>query len=161
MPIRVAINGFGRIGRAFFRSAYADQNIEIVAINDLVDVPTLVHFLQYDSVHGGFKQEIEVGDDSFSLAGRQVRVLRQPDARKLPWHELGVDLVIESSGRYADRVQSEKHLQAGAGTVIISAPASDADLTVCVGINQQQYRPGDHRVISNASCTTNCLAPVA
>ena len=108
MPIRVAINGFGRIGRAFFRSAYDCAEIEIVAVNDLVDVPTLVHFLKYDSVHGSFNQEIALGEGGFCLAGKEVRVLRQPDARKLPWRELGVDIVIESSGRYTDRVQSER-----------------------------------------------------
>lgn len=161
MAIKVAINGFGRIGRAFFRCAFDSAEIEIVAINDLVDVPTLVHFLKYDSVHGSFNTDIEVAEDRFAVAGKEILVLRQPDARKLPWGELGVDIVIESSGRYTDRRQSEKHLRAGAGRVIISAPANDADLTVCMGINQHQYRPNQHQVISNASCTTNCLAPVA
>lgn len=161
MPVRVAINGFGRIGRAFFRSAFDHAEIEIVAINDLVDVPTLVHFLRYDSVHGCFSQNIEIGEDFFTIAGKDVRVVRQPDARKLPWHELDVDIVIESSGRYTNRMQSQKHLQAGAANVIISAPARDADLTVCMGINQEQYLPDEHRILSNASCTTNCLAPVA
>lgn len=161
MPVRLAINGFGRIGRTFFRSACHCADIEIVAINDLVDVPTLVHFLKYDSVHGSFHHEIELGSDRFYLAGKEVKVLKQPDPRRLPWRELGVDIVIESSGRYTDRIHSEKHLQAGAANVIISAPARDADLTVCMGINEGQYQPELHHIISNASCTTNCLAPVA
>ncbi len=161
MPVRVAINGFGRVGRAFFRSAFECAEIDIVAINDLVDVATLVHFLKYDSVHGRFCHEIEIGEDRFALGGKEVRVLRQLDARKLPWQELAIDIVIESSGRFTDRVRSAQHLQAGTGSVIISAPAPDADLTVCMGINEQQYLPGEHRIISNASCTTNCLAPVA
>ncbi|HEY5673945.1 MAG TPA: type I glyceraldehyde-3-phosphate dehydrogenase [Malonomonas sp.] len=161
MPVRVAINGFGRIGRAFFRSAFFCPEIEIVAINDLVDVPTLVHYLRYDSVHGCFGQEVELGADGFSLAGKAVKVLRQADPARLPWRELAIDIVIESSGRYTDRVHSEQHLQAGAGQVIISAPARDADLTLCMGINHAQYQSQRHRIISNASCTTNCLAPVA
>ncbi len=161
MSARVAINGFGRIGRAFFRAAYDNVDIDIVAINDLVDVPTLVHYLKYDSVHGCFRQEIEPGVDGFFINGKETKVFRQPNPETLPWRELDVDIVIESSGRYTDRVHSEKHLQAGAGSVIVSAPAEDADLTVCMGINEEQYQPERHRIISNASCTTNCLAPVA
>jgi len=161
MSVRVAINGFGRIGRAFFRAAYQNPEIEIVAINDLVDTATLVHFLKYDSVHGSFDQHLEAGKDSFLLDGNDIRVLRQSYPGKLPWRELDVDIVIESSGRYTDRVHAEMHLRAGAGKVIVSAPARDADLTVCMGINEQQYLPEEHCIISNASCTTNCLAPVA
>ncbi|SHJ31505.1 glyceraldehyde-3-phosphate dehydrogenase (NAD+) [Malonomonas rubra DSM 5091] len=161
MSVRVAINGFGRIGRAFFRVACAHPEIEIVAINDLVDAATLVHFLKYDSVHGGFDPLVEVIEDGFLLEGREIKVLRQPHPKNLPWAELDVDIVIESSGRYTDREHSEKHLQAGAKRVIISAPARDADLTICMGINEDQYQAEQHRIISNASCTTNCLAPVA
>jgi len=161
MSAKVAINGFGRIGRAFFRAAYQQPGIEIVAINDLVDVPTLVHYLKYDSVHGCFNHEIEPNTDSFFINGKEIKVFRQPNPEILPWHELDVDIVIESSGCYTDRVHSKKHLQAGAGSVIVSAPAEDADLTVCMGINQEQYQPERHHIISNASCTTNCLAPVA
>ena len=161
MSVRVAINGFGRIGRAFFRAACSRPEIEIVAINDLVDAATLVHYLKYDSVHGYFDQQLEVGKDHFLLAGKEIRVLRQPHPKNLPWHELDVDIVIESSGRYTDREQAEKHLHAGAANVIVSAPARDADLTVCMGINEELYRPEEHCIISNASCTTNCLAPVA
>lgn len=161
MSVRVAINGFGRIGRAFFRAAYRKPDIEIVAINDLVDAATLVHFLKYDSVHGSFERPIEVRKDSFLLDGREIRVLRKLHPRMLPWQELDVDIVIESSGRYTDREHAEKHLFAGAENVIVSAPARDADLTVCMGVNEQLYDPEAHAIISNASCTTNCLAPVA
>lgn len=161
MSVRVAINGFGRIGRAFFRAAYRHPEIEIVAINDLVDAATLVHFLKYDSVHGNFDQSIEVGGDSFTVNGKEIQVLRKLHPRMLPWQELDVDIVIESSGRYTDREHAEKHIFAGAENVIVSAPARDADLTVCMGINQQRYVPEQHSIISNASCTTNCLAPVA
>ncbi len=159
--MRIAINGFGRIGRAFFRIASQHPEIEIVAINDLVDAATLVHFLKYDSVHGRFAADIEVGQEHFVLNGRTVQVLRHPHPRNLPWAELGVDVVIESSGRYTDREHAVKHLQAGAGKVIISAPARDADLTVCMGINEGKYDSARHDIISNASCTTNCVAPVA
>jgi len=161
MPVRVAINGFGRIGRAFFKVAYKHPEIQIVAINDLVDAKTLVHFLRYDSIHGHFDQDLEYGEGFFCLDGKKIRVLRQLHPNDLPWHELGVDIVIESSGCYADRIYAEKHLEAGASKVIVSAPVPNADLTVCMGINECLYRPDEHYIISNASCTTNCLAPVA
>ena len=161
MSVRVAINGFGRIGRAFFRAAYRKQGIDIVAINDLVDAATLAHFLKYDSVHGGFEAPIEVSKDHFSVAGKEVLALSTLNPEKLPWQDLDVDIVIESSGRYTDRAQAEKHIFAGAENVIVSAPAQDADLTVCMGINEHLYNAEDHTIISNASCTTNCLAPVA
>jgi len=161
MSARVAINGFGRIGRTFFRAAYHCADIEIVAINDLVDVATLVHYLNYDSVHGRFNHDIELSEDSFFINGAETKVLKHQNPKMLPWGELDIDIVIESSGFYTDRFNSEKHLLAGADSVIVSAPAQDADLTVCMGINQEQYQPERHRIISNASCTTNCLAPVA
>jgi glyceraldehyde 3-phosphate dehydrogenase len=161
MPLRVAINGFGRIGRAFFRAAYDHPDLEIVAINDLVDAATLVHFLRYDSVHGRFSADFEVESESFVVGGKTVHVLRRPHPRALPWAELGVDVVIESSGRYTNRDHAGEHVQAGAEKVIISAPADDADLTVCMGVNDSLYHPKQHHIISNASCTTNCLAPVA
>ena len=161
MSAKVAINGFGRIGRAFFRAAYHHPEIEVVAINDLVDAATLVHYLKYDSVHGSFEQQIEVKTEHFLLNDMEIRVLQQSNPEKLPWQELDVDIVIESSGRYTDRVHAKKHLQAGATNVIVSAPARDADLTICMGINEEQYLSEEHFIISNASCTTNCLAPVA
>jgi glyceraldehyde 3-phosphate dehydrogenase len=161
MPIRVAINGFGRIGRAFFRTACHHTDIDIIAINDQVDLSTLVHYLKYDSVHGCFNQEIKLGTDSFFINGNETKIFSQQDLRALPWRELNVDIVVESSGCYTSRIDTEKHLQAGANSVIVSAPAKDADLTVCMGINEELYQPEHHRIISNASCTTNCLAPVA
>jgi len=159
--MRVAINGFGRIGRAFFRAAFGCPGIEIVAINDQVDCETLVHFLKYDSVHGPFQPHIRQEKDRFFLDGRDIRVLAHPAPDALPWRELDVDVVIESSGRYKDRCRAEGHLHAGAKRVVISAPAFDADLIVCMGVNGALFRPDRHRIISNASCTTNCLAPVA
>jgi len=163
MTVRVAINGFGRTGRCTFRSAHArGADIEVVAINDLMDTATLAHLLRHDSVFGRFPGEIGAGESSLSVDGREITVFSESDPAKLPWESLGVDVVIESSGRFRDREGAGKHLEAGAGRVIVSAPAKDPDVTVALGVNfDEVYDPAAHRIISNASCTTNCLAPVA
>ena len=161
MAIKVAINGFGRIGRNFFRAAAASKTLDIVAVNDLTDAATLAHLLKYDSVHGAFKGKVEAGKDEIIVDGKAIKVLKSTDPAALPWKELGVEIVIESTGRFTDQESAGKHLQAGAKKVIISAPGKDVDLTVCMGVNEQDYDPAKHHVISNASCTTNCLAPVA
>jgi glyceraldehyde 3-phosphate dehydrogenase (phosphorylating) len=163
MPVRVGINGFGRIGRNVFRAAHdSDADIEIVAVNDITDAPTLAHLLKYDSVYGPFPGTIEVGDGSLQVDGREVKVLAERDPADLPWGDLGVDVVIESTGFFTKRDDAAKHLSAGAQKVIISAPATEPDVTVALGVNfDDAYDPDNHHVISNASCTTNCLAPVA
>ena len=161
MAIKVAINGFGRIGRNFFRAAAASKTLDIVAVNDLTDAATLAHLLKYDSVHGAFKGKVEAGKEEIIVDGKAIKVLKSTDPAALPWKELGVEIVIESTGRFTDQESAGKHLKAGAQKVIISAPGKDVDLTVCMGVNEQDYDPAKHHVISNASCTTNCLAPVA
>jgi glyceraldehyde 3-phosphate dehydrogenase len=166
MPARVAINGFGRIGRSVLRAAYENEaDIEVVAINDLVDAPTLAHLLKYDSVFGPFPGTVAVGDGGLEVGGVDIRALAETDPQALPWRELGVDVVIESTGHLRTRADAAKHLEAGASKVIISAPTKGAeqpDATVVLGVNfDDVYDPERHHVISNASCTTNCLAPVA
>jgi glyceraldehyde 3-phosphate dehydrogenase len=163
MAIRAAINGFGRTGRAMFRAARErDLEIEIVAINDLADMPTLAHLLKYDTVYGPIRDTVEVAGGSIVVAGEPIRVLSERDPGLLPWSELGVEVVIESTGRLRTRTDAAKHLAAGADKVVISAPAKDPDVTVCLGVNfEEDYRPREHHIVSNASCTTNCLAPVA
>jgi glyceraldehyde 3-phosphate dehydrogenase len=163
MPVRVGINGFGRIGRNVFRAAYeTGADIEWVAVNDLVDPRTIAHLLKYDSNYGPFPGEVEATDDGFRVDRDEIRVLAERDPAALPWGELGADVVIESTGLFADREHASKHLQAGAKKVVISAPATDPDVTVALGVNfDEAYDPEQHQVISNASCTTNCLAPVA
>ena len=161
MAAKVAINGFGRIGRNLFRAALGSSDIEIVAVNDLTDAATLAHLLKYDSVHGTFAATVSADGDTLVVDGRRIRVLKETDPAKLPWKELGVQIAVESTGRFTNREDAEKHLQAGAAKVVISAPGKNADLTVCMGVNEQDYRSASHHVISNASCTTNCLAPVA
>ena len=161
MAVRVAINGFGRIGRNFFRASFWDENIEIVAINDLTDAVTLAHLLKYDSVHGRFEGEVRAEDDAIVVNGKSIKVLAKPDPSELPWEDLGVDVVIESTGRFREREKASRHLEVGAKWVIISAPAKNPDITVVIGVNHQQLNPKEHKIISNASCTTNCLAPVA
>jgi len=161
LGIRVAINGFGRTGRLAFRSAFErGLDIEFVAVNR-GDPAKLGHLLKYDSVHGRFPFDVEIGDNGFTVDGQEVKVLYESDAEKLPWKEMEVDVVIESSDRFKDREGASKHLQAGAKKVIISAPAKDPDITVVLGVNDHLYDPEKHHIISNASCTTNCLAPVA
>jgi glyceraldehyde 3-phosphate dehydrogenase len=162
MSVRVGINGFGRIGRNVLRAAaQRDADIEIVAVNDITDTATLAHLLAYDSVFGRYPGTVEGHGDHITVDGRDVRVLAERDPAALPWKDLGVDVVIESTGLFTDRPSAAKHLEAGASKVIISAPAKGPDLTVCLGVNDADYDPEQHHVISNASCTTNCLAPVA
>jgi glyceraldehyde 3-phosphate dehydrogenase len=163
MAVRVGINGFGRIGRNVFRAAHeSDADIEVVAVNDITDAGTLAHLLKYDSVFGPFPGTVEVRDGSLAIDGRDVRVLGERDPAALPWSDLDVDVVIESTGLFTKRDAAAKHLQAGAEKVIISAPATEPDVTVALGVNfDDVYEPDNHHVISNASCTTNCLAPVA
>lgn len=159
--LRVGINGFGRIGRNVFRSALRRQSIEIVAANDLTDAKSLAHLLKYDTVHGRLDADIKVDGDSIVVDGKKMKVFAERDPARLPWASLGVDLVVESTGRFTKRTDAAKHLEAGAKKVIISAPGEDVDLTVVLGVNENEYDPAVHQVISNASCTTNCLAPIA
>src|ERR687892_2743304 len=162
MGIRVGINGFGRIGRNFFRAQHAlGSDIEVVALNDLGDAKTMAHLLRYDSNLGPFEGDVEVAEGSLRAAGEEVRMLSERDPAALPWGELGVDVVVESTGFFTDREGAQKHLHAGAKKVLISAPATDPDITLVLGVNDDAYDPESHHVISNASCTTNCLAPVA
>ena len=162
MGIRVGINGFGRIGRNVFRAARGKEDgIEIVAINDITDAATLAHLLRYDSVFGRYPGTVEVEDGHIVVDGTPVTVLAERDPSKLPWGDLGVDVVIESTGFFTERSAAAAHLAGGAKKVIISAPAKGPDLTVCLGVNDHEYDPDVHHVISNASCTTNCLSPVA
>ena len=162
MPIRVAINGFGRIGRNVLRSAKqaGGADIDFVAVNDLTDAATLAHLLRYDSVHGHYPGTVEVAEGSLVVDGDEVRVFSERDPAQLPWADLGIDIVIESTGHFRDRDGAAKHLVAGAKKVIISAPGKNEDVTIVLGVNHDQYDPESHDVISNASCTTNCLAPV-
>jgi glyceraldehyde 3-phosphate dehydrogenase len=157
---KVAINGFGRIGRICFRNLVQNDAVEIVAINDLTDVKTLAHLLKYDSVHGKFAVKIETTDDSIVVNGKAVRVYAQKDPSALPWKDLGIDVVIESTGIFTDREGAQKHLTAGAKKVIISAPATGGVKTIVLGVNDEMIQPDD-QILSNASCTTNCLAPMA
>jgi len=162
MGTKVGINGFGRIGRLALRAILQRQpEVEVLAVNDLTDVKTLYHLFKYDSVHGLFQGSLEHTDDALIVEGREVRVLSQTDPASLPWAELGVEIVVESTGRFTARQDAAKHLEAGASKVLISAPAKDPDITLCMGVNDEMYDPEKHDVISNASCTTNCLAPVA
>jgi glyceraldehyde 3-phosphate dehydrogenase len=161
MAIRVGINGFGRIGRNFFRASMGRDTIEFVGVNDVTDAHTLAHLLKYDSVGGILDADIQAKDGSLSVNGKAIKVLAERDPAKLPWKDLGVDVVVESTGLFTDRDKASKHLEAGAPCVIISAPARDPDLTVVLGVNEQEYDPARHKIVSNASCTTNCLAPVA
>lgn len=161
MAIRIGINGFGRIGRNVLRASLGYPEIEFVAINDLTDAKTLAYLLKYDSVHGTLKVPVEAKNDQLIVDGRPIKVLAVKDPKELPWKDLGVEIVVESTGRFTDREGAGKHLSAGAKTVIISAPAKDPDATLVLGVNEDTYDPQAHHIISNASCTTNCLAPVA
>jgi glyceraldehyde 3-phosphate dehydrogenase len=160
MAVKVGINGFGRIGRMVLRAAYERDDIVIVAVNDLTDPHTLGHLLKYDSVHRRLDAGITVEKDSIVVDGKKIGVISERDPSKLPWKDLGVDIVFECTGLFRDRAQASKHLDAGAKKVVISAPATDPDITVVIGVNQKQYDPKKHHVISNASCTTNSLAPI-
>jgi glyceraldehyde 3-phosphate dehydrogenase len=162
VAVRVGINGFGRIGRNFLRAALErSADFEIVAANDLGDVPTMAHLLKYDSVLGNLSEEVEVGDGTIAVGGHELRMLAERDPAKMPWSDLGVEVVIESTGFFTKRADAAKHLDAGAKKVIISAPASEPDITVVLGVNDEQYDRDAHHIVSNASCTTNCVAPVA
>ena len=161
MAIRIGINGFGRIGRNTLRAAKKlGMDLDFVAVNDLTDTKTLAHLLKYDSVHGRFPGEVKAEKDALVVDGDSVRVLTEKDPSKLPWKDLGVDVVLESTGRFTDRDQAALHLAGGAKKVIISAPAKKEDITLVYGVNHQDYDPARHHIISNASCTTNCLVPV-
>ncbi len=160
MSVKVAINGFGRIGRNVLRIAALTNSMDVVAINDLTDAATLAHLFKYDSVHGTFAGDVSTDGASLTVNGKKIQILSQRDPSQLPWKELGVEIVIESTGFFSDRDKAAMHLTAGAAKVIVTAPGKDADVTICMGINEQDYQ-NTHQVISNASCTTNCLAPVA
>ncbi|HEX5216543.1 MAG TPA: type I glyceraldehyde-3-phosphate dehydrogenase [Vicinamibacterales bacterium] len=161
MSIKVGINGFGRIGRNIMRAAMAHDDIDIVAVNDLTDTATLAHLLKYDSILGNLKADIKADGDTITVDGDKFQVLTQKDPALLPWKDLGVEVVFEGTGRFTKREDAAKHLAAGAKKVIITAPAKGPDVTVVMGVNHQAYDPAKHQIISNASCTTNCLAPVA
>lgn len=163
MAVKVAINGFGRIGRNAFKVAiekYADK-LDIVAINDLTDSKTLAHLLQFDSCFGKFQGTVDVKDDALVVNGKEIKILAEKDPAKLPWKEMGVDIVIESTGLFRSKETAGKHIEAGAKKVVISAPAKNEDITIVMGVNEDKYDPANHHIISNASCTTNCLAPFA
>jgi glyceraldehyde 3-phosphate dehydrogenase len=161
MATKVGINGFGRIGRVVFRAALNNPDVEVVAVNDLTDAKMLAHLLKYDSVHGTLAGTVEVNGDNLVVNGKEITVTAERDPAKLSWGKLGVEVVIESTGFFTKRADAAKHLEAGAKKVIISAPASDEDVTLVMGVNEDKYDPANHDVISNASCTTNCLAPFA
>jgi glyceraldehyde 3-phosphate dehydrogenase (phosphorylating) len=162
MAVKVGINGFGRIGRNLFRAAKRrGADFEFVAVNDITDPKTLGHLLKYDSVLGRFQGTVQADDDGLIVDGDRLRVLAERDPANLPWKELGAEIVVESTGLFTDRDKASKHLEAGAQKVIISAPAKGEDITIVLGVNQDQYEPAEHHVISNASCTTNCVVPMA
>ena len=161
MAIKVGINGFGRIGRLAYRAMVKDPEIQVVAVNDLGDIPTMAHLLKYDSVHGRAFDTVEVTEDGFVADGHAVKVLCERDPENLPWGELGVDVVVESTGIFKTGELASKHIKAGAKKVVITCPAKGEDITVVMGVNDEQYDKDQHNIISNASCTTNCLAPVA
>ena len=161
MTIKVGINGFGRIGRNAFRAAMANPALEIVAVNDLTDAETLAHLLKYDSIHGILGAEVKTEKDSIIVNGKAIKVLAERDPAALPWGALGIDVVVESTGRFTDADKAAAHIKAGAKKVIISAPAKGEDITIVMGVNEDKYDAAKHNIISNASCTTNCLAPMA
>lgn len=162
MTVRVAINGFGRIGRTFFRAAQTEGvGFEIVAINDLTDVETLAHLLKYDSIMGRFNAEVEVKEGALVVDGKEIKILAERDPQNLPWKDLGVDVVLESTGFFTEGSKAKAHIEAGAKKVILSAPGKNIDGTFVMGVNDDQYDAANHHIVSNASCTTNCLAPLA
>jgi len=162
MGVKLGINGFGRIGRCTLRAiVQRGLDVEIVAINDLTDTKTLAHLLKYDSVHGPAKFDVEAAEDGIIINGKKVKICAEKDPALLPWKEMGVEVVLESTGRFTKRPLAQKHIDAGAKKVIISAPGEEVDLTLVIGVNDDQYDKAKHHVVSNASCTTNCLAPVA
>lgn len=161
MAIKIGINGFGRIGRNFLRAAIDEKDFDFVAANDITDAHTLAHLLKYDSVHGIFDADVKVDGENIIVKGKKIKVLSERDPANLPWKDLDVEVVVESTGLFRDRASASKHLEAGAKQVIISAPAKEPDITVVMGVNEKDLDRDNHRIISNASCTTNCLAPVA
>jgi len=161
MTIKVGINGFGRIGRNVLRAAVNNPDFEIVAVNDLTDAKTLAHLLKYDSVHGTMNAEVKAVDGGIQVNGKVIKVLAEKDPASLPWKDMGVDIVVESTGRFTEKDKAMAHIKAGAKKVIISAPAKNEDITIVMGVNQDKYDAANHHIISNASCTTNCLAPFA
>lgn len=161
MAVKVAINGFGRIGRLVLRSVLNNPDLQVVALNDLTDVETNTHLLKYDSVHGILQADVQTKPEAMVINGQEIKVFAAKDPATLPWKDLGVDIVVESTGKFTNRDDAAKHLTAGARKVIITAPAKNEDITVVLGVNEEKYNPGQHHIISNASCTTNCLAPVA
>ncbi|MEW6606768.1 MAG: type I glyceraldehyde-3-phosphate dehydrogenase [bacterium] len=160
MAIKVGINGFGRIGRGVLRAGIDNSKIDFVAVNDVTDAKTLAHLLKYDSNFGILNKEVSATADSIIVGGKEIKVLKVKDPQELPWKDLGVEMVIESTGHFTDRESASKHLQAGVKKVIISAPAKNEDITIVLGVNEDKYNPNTHHIISNASCTTNCLAPI-
>lgn len=160
MSVKIAINGFGRIGRLVFRAGYKNKDVEFVAVNDLTDAKTLAHLLKYDSIHGTLDAEVKSTPNAIIVDGKEIKVFSVKDPETLPWKDLGVDVVLESTGRFTDKDGAEKHLKAGAKKVVISAPAKGADVTVVFGVNAQDYDKSKHHIISMGSCTTNCLAPI-
>jgi glyceraldehyde 3-phosphate dehydrogenase len=161
MAVKVGINGFGRIGRNVLRTALADKNLDFVAVNDLTDPKTLAHLLKYDSILGNLPNTITAGPDSISIDGKVIKVFKEKDPAALPWESVGAQVVVESTGRFTDATDAKKHLRGSVKKVIISAPAKNEDLTVVLGVNDEKYDRAKHHIVSNASCTTNCLAPVA
>jgi glyceraldehyde 3-phosphate dehydrogenase len=161
MSVKIGINGFGRIGRLVFRASLNNPEVDVVAINDLTDSKTMAHLLKYDSVHGKLNVDVAAKEDAIEVDGKSITISSIKDPAKLPWGEMDVDIVAECTGLFRDRENASKHLSAGARKVLISAPASDPDITIVMGVNSNQYDPKQHHIISNASCTTNCLAPVA
>ncbi len=161
MAIKIGINGFGRIGRTFLRIASSNKDFEIVAINDLTDAKTLAHLLKYDSTHGVFAADVKAKEDAIVVDGKEIKILSIKDPASLPWRDMGAQVVVEGTGLFRDKEKASKHLQAGAKKVIITAPAKSPDITMVMGVNEGDYDPEKHNIISNASCTTNCLAPVA
>src|SRR5262245_24629455 len=161
MALKVGINGFGRIGRNLFRASAGDKDIDIVAVNDITDPETLAHLLKYDSVLGNLKSDVTFGEDNIKVDGKTIKVFKEKDPAKIDWPSLGVSIVVESTGLFTNAEDARKHLRGSVKKVIISAPAKNEDITICLGVNDKSYDPAKHNVISNASCTTNCLAPVA
>ena len=160
MAVKVAINGFGRIGRLVYRAGFKSREVEFIAVNDLTDAKTMAHLLKYDSVHGIMEAEVKAASNSLIIDGQELKTFSMKDPESLPWKELGIDVVLESTGKFTDRSGAEKHLMAGAKKVVISAPAKNPDVTVIFGINQEEYDRTKHHIISMGSCTTNCLAPI-
>jgi len=161
MAVKIGINGFGRIGRTFLRIASSNKDFEIVAINDLTDAKTLAHLLKYDSTHGVFAADVKAKEDAIVVDGKEIKILSIKDPASLPWRDMGAQVVVEGTGLFRDKEKASKHLQAGARKVIITAPAKSPDITMVMGVNEGDYDPEKHHIISNASCTTNCLAPAA